>query len=127
MIKLFWNTHNQRKPDSNDKKTREKQELDFKWGYYHKKNSNKWIYEILKKTKYNTIENEVNLEKEDTLIIVDSSVEEKSELYKKFKMICAKIFLFHLGDESGSYDLSSVYKNCTYVWRPFCSSRYFEK
>ena len=27
MIKLFWNTHHQQKPNSNDKKTKEKQEI----------------------------------------------------------------------------------------------------
>ena len=126
MIKLFWNTNNQQKPNSNDKKIREKQEWDFRWGQYHKKNSDKWIYEILKKIKYNIIENETNLTEEDILVIVDSSVEEKNELYIKLNAICSKIFLFHLGDESGSYDLSSVYNNCNYVWRSFCSSRYFE-
>ena len=126
MIKLFWNTHNQRKSNSDDKKIREKEEMDYGWGLYHKKSSNKWIYEILKKIKYNIIENETNLTEEDILVIVDSSVEEKNELYIKLNAICSKIFLFHLGDESGSYDLSSVYNNCNYVWRPFCSSRYFE-
>ena len=126
MIKLFWNTNNQKKPNSNDKKIREKQEWDFRWGQYHKKNSDKWIYEILKKIKYNIIENETNLAEEDVLVIVDSSVEEKNELYIKLNAICSKIFLFHLGDESGSYDLSSVYNNCNYVWKSFCSSRYFE-
>ena len=126
MIKLFWNTNNQKKPNSNDKKIREKQEWDFRWGQYHKKNSDKWIYEILKKIKYNIIENETNLAEEDVLVIVDSSVEEKNELYIKLNAICSKIFLFHLGDESGSYDLSSVYNNCNYVWRSFCSSKYFK-
>ena len=39
MIKLFWNTHHQQKPNSNDKKTKEKQESDYGWGGYHKKSS----------------------------------------------------------------------------------------
>ena len=125
MIKLFWNTHNQIKPNSNDKKIKRKQEEDYGWGLYHKKNSDKWIYEILKKIKYNIIQSEANLEKEDILIIIDSSIEEKNELYTKLNMICSKIFLFHLGDESGSYDISSVYNNCTYIWRDFCSNKYF--
>ena len=85
-----------------------------------------WVYEILKKIKYDIIENETNLEKDDTLIIVDSSLEGKAELYKKLKLICSKIFLFHLGDESGAYDLSQIYKNCNYIWRTFCSNKYFE-
>ena len=126
MIKLFWNTQNQRKPNSNDKKIREKQESDYWWGGYHKKNSNKWIYEILKKVKYSIIESEAYLEKNDTLIIVDSSIEEKSELYLKLNVICSKIFLFHLGDESGSYDLSPIYNNCNYILRTFCSHKYFK-
>ena len=55
MIKLFWNTHNQKKPNSNDKRIRDKQEWAFKWGHYHKKSSVKWIYETLKKIKYNIL------------------------------------------------------------------------
>ena len=126
MIKLFWNTHYQKKSDSKDKEIIEKHDRDYVWGIYHKKNSDLWIYEILKKTKYNIIEKETNLEKNDTLIIVDSSIEEKNELYTKLRLICSKIFLFHLGDEGGSYDLSSVYENCDYIWRPFCSNKYFK-
>ena len=57
---------------------------------------------------------------------MDSSIEEKNELYIKLKLICSKIFLFHLGDESGAYDLISIYKNCNYVWRTFCSNKYFK-
>ena len=125
MIKLFWNTQNQKKPISQDKKTRKKEEADYGWGQYHKKNSDKWIYEILKKTKYKIIDNETDAEKDDILIIVDSSVEEKSELYTKLNLIYSKIFLFHLGDEFGGYDLSKVYNICNYVWRPFCSNKYF--
>ena len=126
MIKLFWNTQNQIKPNSGNKKIREKEEENYGWGLYHKKNSNKWIYEILKKVKYEIIDSEKNLEKEDTLIIIDSCVEEKIELYIKLNMICSKIFLFHLGDEKGIHDLSQIYKNCNYIWRDFCSSRYFK-
>ena len=125
MIKLFWNTHNQKKPNSPEKKIREKQELDYGWGKYHKKSSDKWVFEILKKIEYQIIKSEAELEKEDILIIIDSSIEEKSELYTKLNLICSKIFLFHLGDEFGFHNLSSVYNSCDYVWRPFCSSKYF--
>ena len=125
MIKLFWNTHNQKKPSSSDKIFFEKQELNLSWGIYHKSNSDKWIYEILKKIQYNIIENETSLEKEDTLVIVDSGVEQKAELYAKLKLICSKIFLFHLGDEYGGYNLSPIYNNCNHVWRTFCSNKYF--
>lgn len=125
MIKLFWNTHNQKKPNSSIKEIKNKEELDYSWGHYHKKNSDKWIFEILSKVKFNIIETERDLEKGDVLIIIDSSIEEKIELYEKFKSICSKIFLFHLGDEAGSYNVTSVYDNCNYIWRPFCSNRYF--
>ena len=73
MIKLFWNTHNQKKTINNNKK----EAVDYKWGVYHKKNSDVWIYEILKKINYDIIETEKKLEKGDTLIIVDSSIENK--------------------------------------------------
>ena len=126
MIKLFWNTHNQKKPNSSDKKIREKEELDYGWGQYHKKSSDKWIYEILKKVDYTIIESEKNIEKEDILIIVDSSVEEKKEFYEKLNLICSKIYLFHLGDEFGFYNLTPIYNICDYIWRSFCSSKYFK-
>jgi len=61
------------------------------------------------------------------LIIIDSSIEKKTELYTKLRLICSKIFLIHLGDESGKYDLSSIYNNCNFIWRAFCSNRYFDK
>ena len=47
MIKLFWNTHNQNKPNPN--KSSEGNTRDQLWGVYHKDYSNKWIYEILNK------------------------------------------------------------------------------
>ena len=40
MIKLFWNTHNQKKSSTEDKKIKEKHDRDYVWGVYHKKNSN---------------------------------------------------------------------------------------
>ena len=126
MIKLFWNTHNLKKTITDDQDIKKKEAVEFKWGLYHKKHSDVWIYEILKKIKYDIIETEKNLEKEDALIIVDSSPESKIELYNKLKLICSKILLFHLGDESGAYDLSQVYKNCDYIWRTFCSNKYFK-
>tara|TARA_Y100000590_G_C15561074_1_gene954784 strand:+ start:16 stop:906 length:891 start_codon:yes stop_codon:yes gene_type:complete len=126
MIKLFWNTHNQKKTNTSDKKIKEKEETDYGWGIYHKESSNIWIYEILKKIKYSIIESETSLEKDDILIIVDSCVEKKIELYSKLKLICSKIFLFHLGDEFGSHNLSPIYDSCNFTWRPFCSNKYFK-
>ena len=40
MIKLFWNTHNQKKPKTTDKKIIKKYQRDLKWGLYHRKNKN---------------------------------------------------------------------------------------
>ena len=125
MIKLFWNTHNQRKTVTEDKNIKKKEAIDYKWGIYHKKNSDIWICEILKEIQYETIDSEKNLEKEDILIIVDSSLERKIELYNKLNLVCSKIFLFHLGDEAGTQDLSKVYDKCNYVLRTFCSNKYF--
>ena len=124
MIKLFWNTHNEAVPTS-DELGKKKVTTDYGWGIYHKNNSDKWIYDILKKTHFDIIQNEKDLESNDILIIVDSNVERKSEFYIKLKLICSKMFLIHLGDESGIYDLSSIYNNFNFVWRTFCSSKYF--
>jgi len=126
MIKLFWNTQNQRKSNFGDKKVLKQEELNYAWGLYHKKNSDKWIYEILKKVKYKIIQNETELKKDDFLIIVDSSVEKKNEFYLNLKLLCSKIFLIHLGDETGEHDLSTVYQNSDHVWRTFCSNRFFK-
>jgi hypothetical protein len=135
MIKLFWNTHNQKISPPNEQKVKKEdligvnasdENRDLGWGIYHKNNSNIWIEEILKKINYKIIKNESEIEKEDVLIIVDSSVEKKNELYLKLKLICSKIFLIHLGDEQGPADLSMVYNNCDFIWRTFCSNKYFE-
>ena len=62
MIKLLWNTQNQSKP--NQQETNTEIARNYIWGLYHQKNSNKWIYEILNKVKFNVIQNETDLEKE---------------------------------------------------------------
>ena len=54
MIKLFWNTHNFKK-ETDSEKISTKLVRDYKWGIYHKKSSDKWIYEILGKIKYENI------------------------------------------------------------------------
>jgi len=123
MIKLFWNTHNQNK--SNPNKSNKENARDKIWGAYHKDCSDKWIYEILNKIEFEIIQSEKDLESEDILIIVDSSVEKKEELYTKLQLICSKMFLIHLGDESGAYDTSLIYNKFNYVWRAFCLNRYF--
>ena len=124
MIKLFWNTHNQNKPNPN--KSEEENNRDQIWGVYHKDCSDKWIYEVLNKVEFKVVQSEKDLESEDILIIVDSSIEKKEELYTKLKLICSKMFLIHLGDEAGSHDSSTIYSKFNYVWRAFCSNRYFD-
>ena len=123
MIKLLWNTQNQSKP--NQQETNTEIARNYIWGLYHQKNSNKWIYEILNKVKFNVIQNETDLEKEDILILIDSSIEKKSDFYSKLDLVCKKMFLFHLGDESGMHDLSNIYDKFDFVWRGFCSNKYF--
>ena len=125
MIKLLWNTHNQRNSigasKDGDKSAREQM-----WGFYHKKNSDKWIYEVLNNVKFKIIDDEKKLDNEDTLIIVDSSIENKEKFYERLKLICSKIFLIHLGDEYGSKSSDLIYKNFNYIFRTFCSNRYFK-
>ena len=123
MIKLFWNTHNQITPSGKMNNT---ESVNFMWGNYHKKNSDKWIFEILKKIQFKSIESIENVEREDVIIVIDSSIETKIEFYNKLKLLCSKIFLIHLGDESGMHNLTPVYDNCNYVWRTFCSNKYFK-
>jgi len=126
MIKLFWNTHNQTKTIEAKKNITKKETVNFKWGIYHKKNSNIWVDEILNKIEFKTIYDIKNLEKNDVLIIVDSSLERKNDFYNKLNLTCSKILLIHLGDEAGSHDLSEVYSKCFYVLRTFCSNKYFK-
>jgi len=123
MIKLFWNTHNQIKIPQGEENTEIVR--NYKWGLYHKKNSDEWIFNTLNKVKYQQIESEKDIKKDDILIIIDSSVEKKFEFYSKLKLICSKVFLMHLGDESGSHNILPIYENCDHVWRAFCSNKYF--
>ena len=123
MVKLFWNTHNQDKINPNKPDTENAR--DKIWGLYHKDHSKKWIYEILNKIEFKIIYSEKDLENGDIVIIIDSSIEKKNELYIKLKLICSKIFLIHLGDETGAYDSSEIYNNFNYVWRTFCLGKYF--
>jgi len=126
MIKLLWNTHNQEKTNSSNEKVKKIEINNYNWGIYHKVNSNIWIYDILKNINYNTIDNENKLEDGDVLIVIDSNPEKKIKLYEKFKLICSKVYLFHLGDETGASNLSQVYDKCNYVLRTFCSNKYFK-
>ena len=66
---------------------------------------------IRTKIQFKLIDSEKDLNSEDTLIIVDSSVEKKDKFYTKLQLLCSNMFLIHLGDESGAYDLTSIYNN----------------
>ena len=37
-----------------------------------------------------------------------------------------ELLLFHLGDEFGFYNLEPVYNNCNFIWKSFCSGKYFQ-
>ena len=113
MIKLLWNTQKHAELDSSIPKS--KMDVNITWGNYHKKNSDKWIFEILNKVKFKLVENINEIESEDILIIVDSSIETKTDFYNKLNLLCSKVFLIHLGDEPGLYNFSSIYNNCKYV------------
>jgi hypothetical protein len=64
MIKLFWNTQNQKKPTAeDDKKTVEKLDVNYVWGKYHKKNSNEWVHEILKIKKYQMLRSQKKMKR----------------------------------------------------------------
>ena len=123
MIKLLWNTQNQDIPNPDKKNLKEI--VEYNWGIYHQKNSNKWIFDILKKVNFKIINSENDLENNDVLIIVDSSVEKKFELYNKLKIICSKTYLIHLGDETGINNLNKIYDCFNFVWRSFCLNRFF--
>ena len=123
MIKLLWNTHKLTNSQINKNNSQDKS--NYGWGSYHKKNSDKWIFEILENIQYKFIEDASQIESEDTLIVIDSNIDKKKSFYKNLNLICSKTFLIHLGDESGTHDLSEVYDNCNFVWRTFCSNRYF--
>ena len=44
MIKLFWNTQNQIPPKT--KSEDDENLINYNWGIYHKKYSDKWVFEI---------------------------------------------------------------------------------
>ena len=122
MIKLFWNTHNQIPSTNNDTENAR----NYKWGLYHKNSSNKWIYELLSSVNFRTIKSDKDISNKDILIVIDSSIENKAQFYSRLKSICSKIFLIHLGDEAGIREVEDIYNNCDYIWRTFCSNRYFD-
>ena len=74
---------------------------------------------------FQIIQSEKDLDSKDILIIIDSSIEKKGDFYTKLNLICSKIFLIHLGDETDSYNLFPIYDNFEFIWRTFCLNKYF--
>jgi hypothetical protein len=55
MIKLLWNTHKLTNNQINQNDSQDATNYVW-WGAYHKKNSDKWIFEILENIQYKLIE-----------------------------------------------------------------------
>ena len=113
MTQLFWNT------------TNVEGALEAKWGEYHRLNSNEWINFLLKNVKTKIIKKIDEINPDENLIIIDSSIEKKFNFYSKLNLLTSKIFLFHLGDEAGAKEARSVYSICEYSWKTFCNNYYF--
>ena len=114
MIKLLWNTA----LNQNDS-------FELYWGKYHEKNSKDWIYFLLQNVNYTSINNEKEINKEDTIIIVDSGIHFKEQFYKMLGKMAKKIFLFHINDEHLDKRTQPIYEYFSYVWRTCCSPKYF--
>ena len=114
MIKLLWNTSRHQK-DS----------FELIWGKYHEDSSKDWIYSLLQDINYKSINSEEEIEKSDTVIIVDSGIHFKEHLYIKLNKLTTRFFLFHINDEHLDKRSAPIYSYCDYVWRTCCSPKYF--
>ena len=114
MIKLLWNTSRHQK-DS----------FELTWGKYHEDNSKDWIYFLLQDIDYKTIDREEEIDKGDTVIIVDSGIHFKEHFYIKLNTLAKRFFLFHINDEHLDKRSAPIYSHCDYVWRTCCSPKYF--
>ena len=109
-MKLLWNTN---------------KNINSFWGNYHFINSTSWIYTIIEQTKYEIIDHVNKIDEKDQLIIIDSQLSIKKELYEKLSKKCSSIYLIHLGDEGGTEDTNLIYNYCKHVWRTFGLPKYF--
>jgi len=114
MIKLLWNTSRHQK-DS----------FELVWGKYHEDSSKDWIYSLLQDINYKSINSEEEIDKGDTVIIIDSGIHFKEHLYIKLKTLTKRFFLFHINDEHLDKRSAPIYSYCDYVWRTCCSPKYF--
>ena len=115
MIKLLWNTSRHQK-DS----------FELTWGKYHEDNSKDWIYFLLQDIDYKSINSEEEIDKGDTVIIVDSGIHFKEHFYIKLNTLTKRFFLFHMGDEHLDKRTEPIYSYCDYIWRTYCSPKYFK-
>ena len=76
MIKLLWNTSRHQK-DS----------FELIWGKYHEDSSKDWIYFLLQDINYTSINSEEEINKGDTVIIVDSGIHFKEYFYIKLNTL----------------------------------------
>ena len=114
MIKLLWNTFRHQ----NDS-------FELTWGKYHEENSKDWIYLLLRDVKYTFVNSEEEIDKGDTVIIVDSGIHFKEHFYVKLNTLAKRFFLFHINDEHLDKRSAPIYSYCDYVWRTCCSPKYF--
>ena len=114
MIKLLWNTSRHQ----NDF-------FELTWGKYHEENSKDWIYFLLQDIDYKSINREEEINKGDTVIIVDSGIHFKEHFYIMLKTLTKKIFLFHINDEHLNERSVLIYEYFDYIWRTCCSPKYF--
>ncbi len=110
-MKLLWNTN---------------KKINSFWGNYHFLNSSSWIYSILNKIDYQNLDSVEQISENDNLIIIDSQLTVKKNLYLELSKKCSSIYLIHLGDEGATEDTNLIYNNCTHVWRTFCLPHYFQ-
>ena len=115
MIKLLWNTSRHQ----NDS-------FELTWGKYHEENSKDWIYFLLQDIDYKSINTEEEINKGDTVIIVDSGIHFKEHFYIKLNTLTKRFFLFHMGDEHLDKRTEPIYSYCDYIWRTYCSPKYFK-
>ena len=112
MIKLYWNTTSH-DPISG-----------FQWGKYHANNSNIWINLVLEKINKQNVQSLDQIKKDDILIIVDCDVDKKIEFYKKLRILCSKLYLINLGDESGQKNVIKNYDFFDHVWRSYINNNH---
>ena len=112
MIKLYWNTTSH-DPISG-----------FQWGKYHASNSDAWINLVLGKINKQNIQSLDEIKKDDILIIVDCDVDKKVEFYKKLRILCSKLYLINLGDESGQSNVIKTYDFFDHVWRSYINNHH---